>query len=314
MDIKNYKVPILIGPTGVGKSEIAFLIAKKIGLEIISADAYQVYRGLPIGTAQPPSSWQIQVPHFLIGNRNPKLTWSAAEFAVEAKQILKTRVQKGKRILIVGGAGFYIKTLVDGLPQGSKTKAEIRNMVQNELDLLGSNKAHQWLERIDPATSKRIHVNDTKRISRALEKALDNSKNVKFEPLHHASVDFYGLEISREHLDDVLKQRVELMWQNGLLEESKGLEHLDLAPSHPIWTAIGYYEALAFTRNELSEKTAKELIFRRTRQYAKRQMTWFKHQHQVEWLNLEKIDKETAVEILSEKINANWSLNEDRSN
>ena len=180
----NCKIPILVGPTGVGKSEIAFSIAKKLGLEILSADAYQVYKGLAVGTAQPPLSWQKQVPHYLVGVRDPDLTWSAAEFAIEAKKIIENRNKSGKRILIVGGAGFYIKALVDGIPQFSNVDPDIRKMVKTKLGNLNPDEAYQWLKQIDPVASGRIHMNDSKRISRALEKALGQARQDEFEPIN----------------------------------------------------------------------------------------------------------------------------------
>ncbi len=313
LDFSNIKIPILVGPTGVGKSEIAFALSKKLDLEILSADAYQIYKGLPIGTAQPPLAWQKQTPHYLVGVRKPGLSWSAAEFAIKAKKIIENRIQSGKRILIVGGAGFYIRALVEGLPNGSKVNPKIRTGVAEKLKIMNHEEAHKWLSQIDPAASKRIHVNDSRRISRALEKALDPSCPDDFEPIKKDHVDFYGLDLSSENLDIILKNRIEAMWVNGLLAELENLTRSGISPQHPIWSAIGYFEALAFLRGEIPEKVAKELIFRRTRQYAKRQRTWFKRQHQVEWINLDHIGKETAVEILAKKINANWRNNANHS-
>jgi tRNA dimethylallyltransferase len=295
-----------VGPTGVGKSEVAFLLAKKLGLEILSADAFQVYNGLPIGTAQPPLDWQSQVPHHLVGVRDPKLAWSAADFAREAKKILAECASKGKRVIVVGGAGFYLKALVDGLPAGGAAKPEVRLMVLERVRELGNEKAHEWLNEVDPSAAKRLHANDTQRICRALEKALDPATPKDFEPVGSSRVVFWGLERSREALDRLIQKRVEYMWNGGLLAEAEQLEKLNIPPAHPIWGTIGYAQALEFIRGNITEKEAIEKIFRRTRQYAKRQWTWFKRQHQVEWIQLDRNkDIGEVVEILEEKLMKN---------
>src|SRR5579859_4153210 len=134
---ENSKLLILVGPTGVGKSEIAYHLALKLKAEILSADAFQVYKGLAVGTAQPSLSWQKKVKHHLVGTRDPVLGWSAADFAREAVQIIHAARKKAKKLMVVGGAGFYLKALVEGIPPGSSPSPETRQWISKEVERLG---------------------------------------------------------------------------------------------------------------------------------------------------------------------------------
>ncbi len=286
--LKQTKLPILVGPTGVGKSEVAFHLAKRLKAEILSADAFQIFQGLEVGTAQPPKEWQKEVPHHLVGNREPRQSWNAVEFAKEARKIIEAARQRNRPLILVGGSGFYIRALVEGPPQGGAPKPEVRAWVLEKVRELGNEKAHAWLRERDLAAAQRLHPNDLQRICRALEKTYDSGKvENSFEPLGPSSVLFLGLERSRDKLDTALKNRTQAMWKNGLLDETRRLSGMDLPDDHAIWGAIGYLEAAAYLKGQLKSDEALERIFRRTRQYAKRQWTWFKHQHDVQWVNLD---------------------------
>ncbi len=305
-----FKIPIIVGPTGVGKSEVAYQLALRLHAEIISADAFQVYSGMEVGTAQPPAEWQKKVPHHLTGVRKPGSNWNAVEFAREARKIIEDKTLTGQKLLIVGGAGFYLKTLVSGPPEGEAPNSEIRAEVQSKVRELGNEKAHEWLASLDPQAAKRLHVNDTMRISRALEKTYNRKisttpkehRDPDFKPLGADNVLFVGLERSRENLDRLLQDRSEAIWKGGLLEETRKLLDDKLSATNPLWGAIGYMEAAAFIRGEMTRSEAIEKIFRRSRQYAKRQWTWFKHQHQVDWVNLDDFpDIGSAVDELEKR-------------
>jgi tRNA dimethylallyltransferase len=302
--INPSKLPILVGPTGVGKSEIAFLLAKRLKAEIISADAFQVYRGLEVGTAQPPKEWQKEVPHHLVGIRDPQENWNAVEFAREAKKAIEGISDRKNQVLLVGGAGFYIRALVDGAPSGAAPTPEVRALVLEKIRELGNEKALAWLKERNPARAEKLHPNDIQRICRALEKTYETTpEKIEYDPLGPEKVLFWGLERSKDKLDAILKDRAESMWRGGLLDETKKLTEKGLPFDHPIWGAIGYAEAQAFLKGEWGEALALERIFRRTRQYAKRQWTWFKHQHEVRWLNLDDFpNSESVVDILEKEI------------
>jgi len=305
------KLHIFVGPTGVGKSEVAYQWALRIGAEIISADAFQVYRGTAVGTAQPSLEWQKKVPHHLIGSRDPKDNWNAVEFAQEAKAILEKGKANAKNFIVVGGAGFYLRALVEGAPAGASPDPEVRAMVSDKALELGKEGLHDWLKSRDPEAAARLHPNDLQRVCRALEKTFDLSeKPAGLEPLGEDKVLFLGLERSRENLDKILLERSKAMWEGGLLDETRNLMELGLGEDHPLWGAIGYAEAAAHHKGEMTRAQALERIFRRTRQYAKRQWTWFKHQHNVEWINLDHYPTmESVLEELQKHISPQMNTN-----
>jgi tRNA dimethylallyltransferase len=259
---------------------------------------------MAVGTAQPSAESQKKVPHHLIGCRDPKEPWNAVRFATEASRILRTGITTGKKSLLVGGAGFYLRALVEGAPEGGSPSPEVRSMVLAKVEEIGPEKAHAWLASRNLTAAQRLNPKDLRRICRAIEKTFSEpAKPPEYQPLGSSQVIFIGVERSRENLDQSLKKRSEVMWEQGLLEEASLLQKLGLPNDHPVLAAIGYAEAAAFLRNEMTRNDALERIYRRTRQYAKRQWTWFKHQHAVEWLNLDdfpNLDK--AVSKLREKL------------
>jgi len=298
------KIPILVGPTGVGKSEVAYHLAVQLGLEVISADAFQVYQGMAVGTAQPSKDYQSRIPHHLIGIRKPEESWNAVKFAESAKAIIEKGQAESRQFLVVGGAGFYIRALVEGPPPGGSPSPEVRSMVMEKVSTLGLEKAHEWLASRDETAAKRLNAQDMRRICRALEKTFETpTVQVNYAPLGSSQVLFLGLERSRENLDKLLRERTQIMWNGGLLRETEQLIRLQLPMDHPALAAIGYAEATAYLQKNIRSEEALERIFRRTRQYAKRQWTWFKHQHDVEWLNLDDFSTmDSVVRKLKEKI------------
>jgi tRNA dimethylallyltransferase len=179
-------------------------------------------------------------------------------------------------------------------------------MVAEKALELGPEKTHSWLAERDPEAAKRLNVQDQQRVCRALEKTFSSEEPTpSYGPLGKDNVLFLGLERSRENLDKILRTRTDHMWKSGLLDETKKLFEMGIPAGHPIWTAIGYAEAAAYLKKEMSEADALERIFRRTRQYAKRQWTWFKHQHEVQWMDLDAFsDVDTAVLELEKRIKA----------
>lgn len=288
--LQNSALPCLVGPTGVGKSDIAVRLAARLQAEILSCDAYQVYKGLPVGTNQPPREHLRTVPHHLIDVRDPAQSWSAADFALEASAILEKAEKEGRRILVVGGSGFYLQALLEGTPPGSAPKPEQRRFVLAEMERIGPEASHAWLKEKDPASAARIHPNDGKRIGRALEKALFPPPPSQEKPPVKREAIVIGLERSREKLDEALRARTEAMWRGGLLEEARFLLSSGVPRGSTVWGAIGYVEAAGHLEGRLGEEAARERIFRRTRQYAKRQWTWFKGHHETKWVGLDGFD------------------------
>jgi tRNA dimethylallyltransferase len=287
--------PVLVGPTGVGKSEVAFQLAREWGAEILSADAFQVYRGLPVGTAQSPLEEQQKIRHHLVACLDLNEKWSSVEFAKKSSEIINALESRNQKIVVVGGSGFYLKSLVEGSPAGEAPSVELRSWISDQITERGPEKSYQWLAERAPQDAKRIHPNDIYRIGRALEKSY-GTPSVRPAPAFRPDrFKFYGLERSREKLDLRLRERTDKMWGRGLLDEARFLRRSGIPEDHSVWGAIGYQEADAYLSQKISETEAKEKIFRRTRQYAKRQWTWFKHQHSVQWINLDERDNSADV-------------------
>jgi tRNA dimethylallyltransferase len=287
--------PVLVGPTGVGKSEVAFQLAQEWDAEILSADAFQVYRGFPVGTAQPPLEEQQKIRHHLIACLDLSEKWSSVEFAKKSSAIIHELESRNQRIVVVGGSGFYLKSLVEGSPAGEAPSVELRSWIADQINERGPEKSYQWLAERYPEAAKRIHPNDIYRIGRALEKSYGTPAVRPAPAFRPDQFKFYGLERSRENLDLRLRERIDKMWGRGLLDEARFLRRSGISEDHPVWGAIGYQEADAYLSQKISEADAKEKLFRRTRQYAKRQWTWFKHQHSVQWINLDAGDKISDV-------------------
>jgi tRNA dimethylallyltransferase len=289
----------------VGKSEIAYRLAKEMGAEILSVDAFQVYRGLPIGTNHPDPAWMRDVPHHLVACREPAESWSAPQFAVEALRILREKQAQGIPMIAVGGSGFYLRALLEGAPEGDAPDPAIRDMISQKVESLGIEGAHRWLQELDPQAAKRLHPNDSMRIRRALEKTFAPvtapASRAKCWGAENANV--FGLECPREILDSQLRLRTSTMWKGGLIDETRMLLHQNVPPDAPVWGAIGYREASEFLNGSLKENDALEAIFRRTRQYAKRQWTWFRHHHQTQWIDLNSFpDIPSVVLYLSDQL------------
>ncbi len=276
-------LPCLVGPTGIGKSEIAYAIAQKLGYEILSVDAFQIYMGLEVGTAQPSREWQKNVPHHLVGIRNPMESWNAGEFSREASSILKDKKRNGTGVILVGGSGFYLRALIEGISAAPSTNLELRAQILKKVENIGLAPAYEWLKTLDPGAAGKINLNDHYRICRALEKALNSDSILALIAAPRMNAVRFGIECPREQLDEVLKARCVTIWKNGILKEAEKLRSDNVPMEFSVWKASGYLEALDFIDKKISESEALEKMFRRTRQYAKRQWTWFRHQHKIKW-------------------------------
>ena len=310
--LRKNKIIFLVGPTAVGKSEIAVDLAKKINAEIISCDSMQVYKGMDIGTQKPPLDLRKKVKHHMLDILSPDKEFSAADFRKRALRIIGALHKKGKIPLFAGGTGLYMKALLNGLfPSPPKNEA-LRRRLYKEAKKYGSAQLHEKLKNIDPATADKIHPNDTKKIIRALEICYTTKKTVSEmrertpRPLSDKyDVRIIGLIRPREELYRRIDERVDRMFEQGLLDEVRRLADKKL--SITARQAIGYKEALSYLRKQVSIKRMdsrlrgndsmgiypdkdleelKELIKKNTRRYAKRQLTWFGADKRIKWKKL----------------------------
>lgn len=277
---------ILLGPTAAGKSKLAVSLAREIKGEIISADSMQVYRGMDIGTAKLSLEEQQEIPHYLINVRGPDQEWTVSDFVREA-QISKSKIQsKGKLPIIVGGTGLYLWALLKGFsfPIAAANK-EIRERLEKEpLSAL-----YALLSTVDPKSAEKIHRNDKKRIIRALEvyeltgKPITELQRAEARELRAENMTLIGLTLPREQLYQRIEERVDQMIEKGLIEEVKDLLAKGYSKDLSSFQALGYKEAVEYLDGKWTREQMIVELKKRTRNFARRQMTWFKRFKNVKW-------------------------------
>lgn len=298
------KVIIIVGPTAVGKTAISLELASKLGAEIVSADSRQIYQFLNIGTAKPTIAEQQRIPHHFIDLFPPDRPYSAGAFGKDARQLIQSLFDVGRIPIVVGGAGFYIRALVDGLQTPEVQDAQIKLALTQKLQEVGLTALYDELKTKDPEAARQIHCNDTQRILRALEviqitnQPFSGFLQQKLEPAEFVPV-FIGFTRERQRLYQIIEKRVDLMFQQGLVEEVQDLQKRGYGPELNALQTVGYQEVFDYLQNQISYSEMVSLIKRNTRRYAKRQLTWFNADRRIFWINLDEISK---IELLIESI------------
>lgn len=294
----------VVGPTASGKTSLAIEIAKKIGGEIVSADSMQIYRTMDIVTAKPTAFEQSEVKHHLIDIVNPDEEFSVATFKEKALEAMRDIVSRGKIPVVAGGTGFYVDTLVNNTEFLDFDKSDIRKSLEETLREKGIEALYEKLGEVDPESYKRLHINDTKRILRALEVYYATGKTitVQAELSHQNEGEFdfciIGLNAeNRQLLYDRINLRVDLMLGDGLIEETKLFFKSNTSSTSK--QAIGYKELKPFLDGEMTLEEATENLKRETRRYAKRQLTWFRRNEKINWIY---IDGKNKDDLLNEAV------------
>jgi tRNA dimethylallyltransferase len=292
-------LPIVLGPTASGKSELAIHIALAIGGEIVNCDSMQIYRGFDIGTAKVPASARRGVPHHLIDVADPEQVFTAGEYARVARDVLGEIAARGRTAVVVGGTGFYLRALLDGLFPGPARDEKIRDRLdRRENKRPGS--LHRILSRLDRVAAARIHPNDKNKIIRALEVRLMEGKPMSElfdrgrEPLAGFQPIKIGLNPPRPLLYQRLDARAVHMFKQGLIDEVRGLLAAGVPRGAKPFESLGYKEALGVVEGRLTPQQAVTATQLETRRYAKRQLTWFRKEHELQWLF--GFGEETAVQ------------------
>ena len=281
----------IVGPTAVGKTEIAIQLAQHLDAEIVSLDSRQIYRGMDIGTAKPTPEQQRAVPHHLIDCVDVDQTFSVAEYQRLADTAIAEIRERGKRTMAVGGAGLYFRGIIDGLFDGPGADAEIRAKLQREADEHGNVALHERLRRCDPETANRVHPNNLVRVIRALEVYELTGKPISSlqqqwkmnEPRYPFRA--FGLNMPRETLYQRIEERVNRMVEAGLIEEVKGLLDQGCPRNCVAMQSFGYKELIDYLDGKRTLDEAISLLKQNTRRFAKRQLTWFRNDPRIEWLD-----------------------------
>ena len=296
------KIFSIFGPTGLGKSSLAIELAKKINGEIIGVDSRQVYKGIPIGTAQPNSSQLNEVPHHLIGFKNLNEKISAGEYMKLIDKKINQILLKNKSPILCGGTGLYFKTLKEGIFEGSHTNEEIRTRLEKEYEN-DKQAIFEKLQKIDSNYSKIVHINNKKRLVRALEvfetTGKTMSENFDSSSLKSRYVDdyyFIYLTMHNDLLHPRIYKRIKIMIEDGMVDEVEKIIRNKIDISHIDY--IGFKELTSFLDKEISIDEAIERIFIRSRQYAKRQKKWFNANSFDEVFSLDDISSNDIVDKL----------------
>ena len=277
-------VLILAGPTASGKSDLAVALAQRFGAEIVGADSRQIYAGMPVGTAAPDAGQLAAVPHHLVGFLDPRERYSAARFAADATAAVQSILKRGRRVIVAGGTGFYIRALTGAVDLSAAFDPELRARLAHEARLHRSDFLYEWLRVRDPKRAAALEPGDEYRVLRALEIALSPpERSRRAEPLktlQTAGIPFLKvfLEVDQASLDERIARRTGAMLAGGLLEEAERIGEAAVAAS-----AVGYPQALAYLRGQSTYDELRATLVRATRRYAKRQQSWFRSEPQTVW-------------------------------
>ena len=283
----NRPLIAIVGPTGAGKSSLALRVAEKFGGEIVNCDSLQLYRGMDIGTAKPSASARREIPHQLLDVIEPQKSFSAGEYARMARESIGEISSRGRLPVVTGGTGFYLRALLYGLPALPERDELLRaHLSTREQRRPGS--LHRLLRRFDPAAAARIHPRDVQKLIRALEVSLLTRAPLpppaSAEPLRGYRVLQIGLDPDRAALHKLLNERASEMFAHGLIDEVKQLLAAGCTGFEKPFESLGYRQALACIRGEMTLDQAIASTQLETRQYAKRQLTWFRKDPSVRWL------------------------------
>ena len=300
--MKNYLITI-IGPTAIGKTALSIKIAKHFNTEIISSDSRQFFKEMYIGTAVPSDSELSEVKHHFIQNISIHTEYSVGQFERDAMELLQELFKKHRIVVMVGGSGLYVDAVLKGLDNFPDVNPEIRESLKKELDLFGISYLQDQLKKLDPITYEKIDLENHQRVIRALEICIGTGKPYSsFLTEATAKRNFtpikIGLTADRQIIYDRINQRVDIMMEEGLLEEVKEL--VTYKKLNALQT-VGYKELFLYLNNEMPLETAIEEIKKNTRRFAKRQLTWYRKDDEIKWFDYQE-DVSNIINYIFEKL------------
>lgn len=309
--MKQEKLVVILGPTATGKSRTGILLAQKTGGEIISGDSMLVYRNMNIGTAKPTEAELALVPHHLVNILPPEAEFSVVDFKARAQQLITEINQRGRLPILVGGTGLYIKALLEDYAFSTVGEnAGLRRELEQLADREGEAALVQKLAALDPQQAAQVNPHDRRRLIRALETVLGGeqvSRQAAGQPVYQSAV--FGLTLERSLLYARINQRVDAMLAEGLEQETRQLLQAGLSPTALSMRSIGYRQMAQYLAGELEYEEMTAKIKQATRNFAKRQFTWYKKMPYIHWFDVEKLpDQEQIVEIMCQLLVKNYNL------
>jgi tRNA dimethylallyltransferase len=293
------KIVFLVGPTAIGKTEIALILAKKINARIISCDSMQIYKGMDIITAKPSFNLRKRIPQYLIDIVSPTQDFDVSRYRKKALVCIKKILKNKNMPLFVGGTGLYVSCVIDGIFKMQAHNISTRRQLYKEAEARGRDYLYGQLKKIDPGAAEKIHPHDTKRIIRSLEVFRITGKPISFlqkqrKPLTELyDIKIFGLDMERKKLYHRIDSRVNEMFERGLLDEVRRLLKLRLGKTASF--AIGIKELKGYFKGAYDLEEAKRIIKRNSRQYAKRQLTWFRKDKRINWVNIDAKEKPKEI-------------------
>jgi len=312
-----YRAPLaalLLGPTGSGKTALSLALAERFNGEVVSCDSVAVYRGMDVGSAKPSKEEQALVPHHMIDVAAPDEPFTAGEYSRRARAVLSEISAQGKLPIVTGGTGLYLRALTDGLFAGPERREDLRQRLRISSERHGSAWLHRMLNRLDPVSALRIHANDTPKLIRAIEVCLAAHRRLSEvmarDPLKGFHLLRIGLNPPRQALYQRLNERCANMFAAGLVSETRTL----LGRYGPVKAldSLGYRQALHVLRDSWSIEEAVKAAQQGHRNYAKRQLTWFRREPDVHWIEGFGDDRET-VRAAVEVVQAHWPAGDART-
>ncbi len=280
---------MVLGPTGSGKTVLSLALAERFQGEIVNCDSVAMYREFEIGTAKPTAAERARVPHHLLDFVEPSGYITAGEYARQARQVLDQIKGRGALPIVAGGTGLYLRALLEGLFAGPQRSEELRQRLRECAEEKGAGYLHRMLDRLDSAAAAKIHAHDTPKLLRAIEVCLASRAKMSElwkqgrDPLRGFRIVRLGLDPERSALYDRINQRAQRMFEGGLEAETRSLQEKYGTAARPL-SALGYKQAVALVRGEIDRKTAVQTAQQAHRNYAKRQMTWFRREPDVIWI------------------------------
>jgi len=295
------RIPVITGPTAAGKTAVVLGFAEKHKIEIVSADAYQVYKYMNIGTAKPDKSELEKAPHHMIDVYTPDMTYSAGVFFEQGQRCIKEILERGNIPVVAGGTGLYVETLQKGIFAGPERDEELRRELEADMDKLGTEHMHKLLAGLDSEYAAKVKTADQTRILRGLEINRQLNMNVEaarreFHRHPDYEYDIFVLTEDRQKIYDRINKRVDIMFESGWAAEVENLLAMGYDDTMDSFKAIGYREIAACIKNgtDISEKAEK--IKTNTRNFAKRQLTWFRHMEKIKYIDLSDCNEIKSLE------------------
>jgi tRNA dimethylallyltransferase len=297
------KLLAIVGPTATGKSALAIAMAERFGGEVVSCDSTAVYRGFDIGTDKVPSAEQRGIPHHMVDVVEPTEEYSAARYAREAAAVIRDMTSRGRLPILAGGTGFYYRALTRGLFDGPSRDEPLRRRLERVAVVKGPERLHRWLAQVDPVSAARIAANDVKRVVRALEvwiltgRPLTEHFAETASPLPEYDVIAVALRISPEQTAERVARRVHAQFEQGLLDEMRGLLARGVPETALPFTGLVYRQALEHLQGVRDEAATRELIILENRKYSRRQLIWFRKEPNLRWIHAsgERVETQDTV-------------------